>query len=288
MGRYSIKELEKLSGIKAHTIRIWEKRYDLIEPDRTETNIRYYSDNDLKKIINVSILNANGWKISKIAAMSGDTINQEVLRLTQQSTEFAVHIDQLIIAMTDLDEEYFERTLSGLIFRFSFEQTVTEIIYPFLEKIGVLWQTENISPAHEHFISNLIRQKLMVAIDSLPIPSKTAKRAVLFLPEHELHEMGLLFGYYLLRKAGVRVLYLGQAVPFKDLENVYDIFQPEILLTSLTTSVPSLFVSDLLSRLTHDFAKSKIFITGRQTSETMPMAENVQILTDFRQLLDIV
>src|SRR5688572_1728818 len=181
MGKYSIKELEKLSGIKAHTIRIWEKRHRLIEPQRTNTNIRFYSDDDLKKIINVSVLNNNGLKISKIAGMSGDEMHRKIMELTTTKSEATIHIDQLVIAMVELDEEKFERILAGLTLRFGFEQTVVDVIYPFLEKIGVLWQTHHITPAQEHFISNLIRQKVIVAIDSLPIPPKTKKSVMLFL-----------------------------------------------------------------------------------------------------------
>src|SRR5688500_3857738 len=149
MGQYSIKELEQLSGIKAHTIRMWEKRHRIIEPSRTATNIRYYSDLDLKKIINVSLLNTNGIKISKIADMSLEDMNNKVLEISQLQNDKGIHIDQMIVAMIDMEEELFEKILNNLILRYNFENTITEIIYPFLEKIGILWQTQNITPAHE-------------------------------------------------------------------------------------------------------------------------------------------
>ena len=167
MGHYSIKELEQLSGIKAHTIRMWEKRHKIIEPSRTSTNIRYYSDLDLKKIINVSLLNTYGIKISKIADMSLDDMNKKVLELSELEHSRDVHIDQMVVAMIDMEEELFEKILSNLILRFGFEKTITEIVYPFLEKIGILWQTQNITPAHEHFISNLIRSLLGIAISAV-------------------------------------------------------------------------------------------------------------------------
>src|SRR5688572_19276891 len=240
MGQYSIKELEHLSGIKAHTIRIWEKRYALINPRRTETNIRLYSDNDLKKIINVSLLNTNGFKISRIAGMSEHEIIQKVLELSDARNDYSIHINQLMLAMVHLDEEKFETTLSGLFLRYNFEQTMTHIVYPFLEKTGVLWQTHNISPAQEHFISNLIRQKVIVGIDGLPLQSDGGKTALLFLPEHELHEIGLLFCHYMLRKHGFRTIYLGQAVPHTDLQKVYAEYRPDIMVTSLTTAIPKI------------------------------------------------
>lgn len=268
MGKYSIKELEQLSGIKAHTIRIWEKRYSLIAPRRTDTNIRFYSDDDLKKIINVSLLNSNGFKISKIAAMSTDEISQKVIELSDTKNDYSIHINQLVTSMVHLDEEKFETALSGFFLRYNFEQTMTEIVYPFLEKTGVLWQTRNISPAQEHFISNLIRQKVIVGIDGLPLQSDSRKSALLFLPENELHEIGLLFSHYLLRKSGFRTIYLGQAVPHSDLKRVYETYHPDILVTALTTAFPpKSHVKEYLALLARDFHCQQIFVSGTQVQK---------------------
>ncbi len=284
MGKYSIKELEQLSGIKAHTIRIWEKRHRLIEPQRTTTNIRFYSDDDLKKIINVSLLNANGIKISKIAGMSVDEMSRKVIEISETKQEAMVHIDQLVIAMVELDEEKFEKTLSGLILRFGFEKTVVEILYPFLEKIGILWQTHHINPAQEHFISNLIRQKVIVAIDSLPIAQKTAKRVMLFLPEHELHEISLLFSHYRFRKAGFRTFYLGQTVPFNDLKAAFEVHQPHLLLTSITSAMTRNSLENYLERLSTNFPQADILITGWQIQNYQPKHGNIRFLKQVSEL----
>jgi MerR family transcriptional regulator, light-induced transcriptional regulator len=264
MGKYAIKDLEKLSGIKAHTIRIWEKRHHLITPQRTDTNIRFYDDRDLKKIINVATLNASGIKISKIAGMSDEEINQKVISLTQNETEANIHIDQLVITMVELDEEKFEKALSGLVLRLGFERAVREIIYPFLEKIGILWQTQNVSPAQEHFISNLIRQKVIVAIDALPLPPQTAKKVMLFLPEGELHEIGLLFANYLVRSAGYRSYYLGQSVPYADLVSIYNVHKPDIMITAFISAIPKKSVDQYLTNLVRDLSGSTILVTGYQ------------------------
>jgi len=263
MGKYSIKELEQLSGIKAHTIRIWEKRHKIISPSRTTTNIRYYSDDDLKKIINVSLLNSSGIKISKIADMSPEDMYDKVLQISERKNESLVYIDQLVVAMIDLEEEAFEKTLSNLILRHGFEKTITEIVYPFLEKIGVLWQTQNITPAQEHFISNLIRQKMIVAIDGLPIPPKTSKKVLLFLPEGELHELGLLFYHFLTRRAGYRTYYLGQNVPHGDLVSIAAKHSPDMLVTSITsaTHIPT---EKYLHTLQSDFPSTAILASGYQ------------------------
>lgn len=263
MGKYSIKELEQLSGIKAHTIRIWEKRYRLIDPERTPTNIRLYSDDDLKKIINVSLLNNHGIKISRIADMTPVQINEKVLELSESQTDTAIHIDRLVIAMIEMEEEGFEKALNTLFLRYGFERTITEIVYPFLEKIGILWQTENITPAHEHFMSNLIRQKLIVAIDGLPLPPKSSRKVMLFLPEGELHEVGLLFYHYLTRKAGFRTYYLGQSVPHSDLISVFNVHKPDMLISSITTAT-SRPIEEYFSRLTSDFPQTPILLSGQQ------------------------
>ncbi len=266
MGKYSIKELEQLSGIKAHTIRIWEKRHGIIAPARTPTNIRYYSDDDLKKIINVSLLNSNGVKISRIADMTTEQLNQRVLELSETRNDAAIHIDQLVVAMIDMVEEAFEKILNTLILRYGFEDAITTVVYPFLEKIGILWQTHNISPAHEHFISNLIRQKLIVAIDGLPIPPKDSEKVVLYLPEGELHEIGLLFFHYLIRKASFRTYYLGQSVPHADLLSVFKAHQPHYMVSSITTSTTT-SVEEYLEMLGRDFPKTPILISGQQVQK---------------------
>lgn len=262
MGNFSIKELEQLSGIKAHTIRIWEKRHQLIVPKRTATNIRYYSDDDLKKIINVSLLNNRGVKISKIVTLSEQEINQQVFELSEEKTDVEVYIDQLVLAMIDLEEEQFEKVLSRLTLKLGFENAILDVVYPFLEKIGILWLTENISPAQEHFITQLIRQKIIVAIDALPVPSKLNKRAILFLPENEQHEIGLLFYHYIVRQSGIRTYYLGQSVPYRDLKSICSVHKPDLILTSITSSPQPRQVQGYVDQLCGDFKTAKIFASG--------------------------
>ena len=283
MGKYSIKELEQLSGIKAHTIRIWEKRHNLISPQRTDTNIRFYSDEDLKKIINVSLLNHQGVKISKLANMSLEEINQHILKMTESITETSVYIDQLVVAMVDMEEDRFEKILSTLFLRFGFERTITEVVYPFLEKIGVLWQTKNINPAQEHFISNLIRQKIIVAIDSLPMVSSNAKKMVLYLPENELHELGLLFCHYISRNAGFKTYYLGQNVPFEDLLSVVDIHKPDLVVAYITSS-PYGGVEAYLSKLQQRLPKQKFMVSGYQVAKIKE--KNIPNITFFNNALN--
>src|SRR6056297_224756 len=218
MAVYSIKELENLSGIKAHTIRIWEKRYNLIEPYRTTTNIRYYTDQELKKILNVAMLNRHGIKISNIARLSDKELKDEILRVSNSSSNLENTIDSLIISMIDMDELKFNALLSKTISKFGFTDAFVNIVYPFLEKIGVLWMAGDVNPAQEHFVVNLIRQKIIAAIDNFShVFNSKAEKFLLFLPEGEWHEMGLLFALYLLKEAGHEVIYLGQSVPYSDI-----------------------------------------------------------------------
>ena len=289
MGKYSIKELEKLSGIKAHTIRIWEKRYQIVIPQRTHTNIRYYSDDDLKKIINISLLNNNGVKISKIADLTAEGLVKKVNELSETKNDTDIHIDQLIVAMIDLEEENFEKILAGLIRRYNFEKTITDIVYPFLEKIGILWQTGNITPAQEHFISNLIRQKIIVAIDSLPLSSKASARVLLFLPEEELHELGLLFYYYVVKKAGFRTYYLGQMVPYKDLMAICQSHHPSILVTAITSSPAGQTVQGFLNKLCSERSDCTILASGlilRKIALKIP--SNMHIFSSIAELKDLL
>lgn len=288
MGTYSIKELEKLSGIKAHTIRIWEKRHNLIHPARTSTNIRFYSDEDLKKIINVSLLNNHGVKISRIAGMSSDEISRSVLDVTASQTSASAYIEQLVVAMVDLNEEQFDNLIAELVQKFGFERTITEAVYPFLEKIGILWQTENINPAQEHFISNLIRQKIIAAIDALPHLPNSRKKMLLFLPEREMHEMGLLFDCFLAKQAGFKVYYLGQNVPHNDLISVVQTHQPQTLVTAVTTTMPK-GITAYLSQLSEQFSDKKILLTGLQAAGlTGKLPANVQTFRNalaFKELI---
>jgi DNA-binding transcriptional MerR regulator len=289
LSTYSIKDLEQLSGIKAHTLRIWEQRYNLLNPKRTDTNIRFYDDDDLKLILNVALLNDNGYKISKIASMASEEMRGEVMKLTERTLTHDDQIHALTICMIEMDEERFDKVLSTNILKLGFEQTMMNIIYPFMSKIGVLWQTGAINPAHEHFISNLVRQKLIVAIDG-QVASGDGKKFLLFLPEGELHEISLLFASYLIKSKGNKVIYLGQNTPNEDLLAVYKIHQPDYMLTIITTSPSSEYAQEYLNSLAARFSETKILVTGYQViGQDFVMPANVTLMNyirDIKELLD--
>lgn len=263
MATYSIKDIEHLSGIKAHTLRIWEKRYNIIEPKRTLTNIRFYDDEDLKKILNISVLNRYGYKISNIANLPEEQLSFEILNLTNRYGDLSVQAENLIAAMVDFDKVYFDNIFNKSIIARGLEETMVKVIYPFFEKIGILWQTGNINPAQEHFISNLIRQKLIVSIDNLPeYQNHDMKNFILFLPDGEWHELGLLFYSYFIKKSGHRVTYLGSSVPLKSVIDMKNHIQVDYLVTYIKVSQSNNDYEKYLTDLAKGFGGESIFLLG--------------------------
>lgn len=287
--KYSIKDLERLSGVKAHTLRIWEQRYDLLSPQRTSTNIRFYSNEDLKKILNVSLLNNHGYKISNIASLSAENLFLEAGKLLNSYKKESDQIENLMLALLDWDEHKFEHSIEESILHFGIEKTVEKIVFPFLKQLGNMWQAGIVNPAQEHFISNLIRQKIIVETDKLGSQSKAdAKRCILYLPTNELHEIGLLYSNFLARKKGYRCLYLGQSVPFEDLQNVYELVQPDYIITILTSCFTPEETAVYLKRCETVFRKSSFLVSGRLVvGEGIPETKSTGRLRIFRDFSDL-
>ncbi len=263
MSRYTIAELEKLTGIRAGTIRIWERRYRIIKPHRTDTNRRWYDDEDLIRIINIAILHRHDVKISKIATMTGDEITARVALLTTETSDADTHLDTLVVAMTALNEKAINDILVRSIITRGFEVTFEQIVFPFLRRVGVMWQTGSVDIGSEHFISNIFRKRLIVATDSLPQSEDPArKKVLLFLPEREWHELGLLYFGFVIKKAGHETVYLGQTTPFNALTDVAERWNPDILVTGSLTGLPFERPEDFLNRLSSAFATRKILVSG--------------------------
>lgn len=290
MAVYSIKDLEMISGIKAHTLRIWEQRYHIIHPKRTPTNIRFYEDDDLKHLLNISLLNKNGLKISKIASMSEEEIAEAVSDLSKGSFEDSVQIDALTISMMELDEAKFETIIAANLQNLGFERTMMEVIYPFLDKLSLLWITGSIHPVQENFISNLVRQKLIAAIDALSTNKSCNAGFTLYLPEGESQELSLLFLQYLIKKRGFKTLYLGQNTSLPDLAEACSIFSTDYVLTIISEGFTKQSVHQYLKDLQKVCDGKTIFVTGYQvliqgiqTSENVVVLEN---LDSFTKLID--
>ncbi|MGE5395346.1 MAG: MerR family transcriptional regulator [Candidatus Saccharibacteria bacterium] len=277
MTRYSIKDLEFLSGIKAHTIRIWEKRYQLLDPERSDTNIRYYSNEDVKRILNVAMLVKNGYKISNVASFDNIKLQSEVLRQNRNLSDPEKNIDRLILHTVNLDLQGFEVLISKIIEENGFSKAVQNIIFPFFERIGVLWQAGSIFVTHEHFVSNLVRKHLIVEASRFDNLSSD-KSMLFFLPEDEMHELGLLFLNYLAACNGYRCIYLGQNVPFDDLSQLLKSHPFDMLATSFIYAIEKKELEQYLINLSRIY-KNKILISGRQVVIHKPaVPSNVAII----------
>lgn len=266
---FTIKDLENLSGIKAHTIRIWEKRYGLLSSKRTETNIRYYSAESLQKLLNVVLLNNNNFKISKIAEMSDETIRIKTKELAIHNAINDEAINALKLSMFQFDKVLFNNVYNKLLQKKSFRDIFKEVFIPFLNHIGLLWQTATVLPAHEHFISNMIVQKIQINIEQLPVTSIDSNLIyVLFLPENEIHELGLMFLNYELTLRGHKTIYLGQSLPLNNLDYFFESEDPICFVTSLTVmpyddKVVGYFqeINDILKGTKH-----RLIATGEKTT----------------------
>jgi len=289
MSNYSIKDLEQLSGIKAHTLRIWEQRYNIISPKRTDTNIRMYDDHDMKLVLNISLLKDHGYKISDISRLSVQELYKEVIKISNLHLNYPDQIHALTISMIDLDEERFEKIISTNILQFGFENTMIHIIYPFLSRIGTLWVTGSIGPAQEHFITNLIRQKIIVAIDGQVSKHRpNSKKYLLFLPEGELHEISLLFANYIIRARYNKVIYLGQSLPFNELMFAYDLHKPDYIFSAITSVPSNSDVQPYANKLMRAFPDSHILLTGYQVvGQDIQTDDNATIINNIEDLIQL-
>lgn len=286
---YSIKDLEMLSGIKAHTIRIWEQRYDIIQPQRTPTNIRYYEDHDLRLLLNISILNKNGFKISRIASMDEQEIKAEVNKLSSGNFEDSIQVDAMTISMMELDEGKFETILSSNIRAIGFERTMLEVIYPFLDKLSLLWLTGSIHAVQESFISNLVRQKLIAALDEIPFAQNAKRSFILYLPEGESQELSLLFLQYLIRNRGHRVLYLGQNTGLPNLAEACKIFQTDYILTIISEAFTRQSVHQYLTDLKQVCQEKTVLITGYQVLvQGITTGSGVRVMKNLEEILSVL
>jgi DNA-binding transcriptional MerR regulator len=288
---FSIKNLEHLSGIKAHTIRIWEKRYNLFEPERTDTNIRLYNLENLQKLLNVTLLYNNGYKISKIASLSSQEITENVHKLTINKNADDWSIGLFKLAMINFDQRLFTKTFNDLLEQFTFSEVFKNVFVPLMNELGVLWQTNSISPSHEHFITSLVKQKIHAMCEELQQKStrRTDRRFVLFLPDNEIHELGLLYLQYEVLNNGFQCVFLGQSVPIESLNNLVDIGEPITFITYFTIEPTQDKIKAYLNTFNSEIIEnidSELWILGYQVqfiSDEMP-----DKLRKFRSIDDVI
>lgn len=269
---YSIKDLEKLSGIKAHTLRVWEQRYGIVEPRRTSSNIRYYDEEDLRQVLNIAMLNKHGIRISKIADMSREEIQQKVASLSEIDQQFATQLDALTLSVVEMDEAMFDRVVRTNVDQIGFERTMLEVIYPFLDKLSLLWLSGSISPVQEHYMSHLVRQKLIAAIEHEPFePREDARKFLLYLPQGEKQELSLLFMQYLVKSRGHHAIYLGLDVAISDVVDAAKVSRPDYIFTMITETFTKTPLMPYIQSLQESIGESTLVLTGYQV-----FAQNIQ------------
>jgi len=290
---FTIKDLENISGIKAHTIRIWEKRYNLLEPKRTETNIRYYTSEDLTKLLNIVLLNNNNFKISKIAVMSEEDITTKSRELAFETATNDEAINTFKLSMFQFDKILFNNSYNTLLHKKTFREIFKDVFIPFLEHIGLLWHTETLLPAHEHFISNLIAQKIQINTEKLQYNiNDTNKTYVLFLPENEIHELGLLYLNYELVLRGFHTVYLGQSLPLNNLNYFLESKREICFIASLTIQPYDDKIDDYFKEIDAIMAntKNQFMATGRKVDKVrhLKLNSNIQLFDSIRDLLNVL
>jgi len=290
VGYYTINELEAISGIKAHTIRIWEQRYDLLQPERTDTNIRRYTDRDFKKLLNTVSLMRYGLKISKIGLLTYEEIEAEVRKYQhQESGNYEAWINSMVVAMINYDEEEFEKIYTQLAMRFGLRDVFINVIYPFLRKIGYLWLSEGLMPAQEHFASNLIRQKLFSVIDDLTVDRTKKEVFILFLPDNEDHEIPLLFSSWIIQSFGYKVVYLGQRLPLENLVETVKQTSATHLVTFFISSLNAPKIQKQLDEISEKFSDLTIYFSGNEfTLSNINIPSNAVWTKDVRDLEKIL
>lgn len=267
MGQYSISQLEQISGVKAHTIRIWEQRYNLLNPQRSEGNTRYYDDEEMRRLLNISTLVNAGSKISQLSRLNDEELNVLIDKVIAEKTETSnaqnmAIINQLIAAGINYDEFLFEKAFSSAVLKYGLVEAYEKIVYPMLIKVGLMWGKSDLIPAQEHFVSNLLKQKLFHAIEQNYVGLKPKETWLLFLPEEEDHELGLLVSNFLVRASGRRVIYLGQKVPYGNLKSVVKEVKPDCIQYFLVRNFPSDTVQGLIQAMEKDFKGIRKIVCG--------------------------
>lgn len=287
MQSFTIRDIEHLTGIKAHTLRIWEQRYRFFSPKRRESRHRYYDNEDLKQLLRISFLYHNGWKVSKISALSQEQIQEEVRKTVTATGNNVLYVNRLIEAAVDFDESSFVNVLDEATGKLGFEKCITDVGYPFLQKIGLLWSTNNVIPAQEHFSSYIIQNRIILETEKLSALHQKPE-VILLCPQGEFHELPLLYLNYLMRKNGWHTLYLGSNIQKQDLQQLAHLDHIRFLYLHLITNFTGFSADDYLEDLCKTFPGKTIIASGEGISQVQRSFVNVQLLKSDRQIHDFI
>lgn len=288
--QYSIKDLEHFTQIKAHTIRIWEQRYGLLKPSRTDTNIRFYSESDLKKILNINLLYNSGYKISKIAQLSESEITEKAKSLILNSTtEYQSDIDKLILLILDFNGPKIEEFIADSCKKTSLLDVYKNLFLTLFQKIGELWQVDSINIIHEHYFSNIFRQFLISEIHKLKVKTQNSKKALLFLHDSEEHEFGILIYQYILKSNGFECHYLGQKSPINEVLIAVNQINPNLVITTFTTKISEKYLIKVTGLLDEIAKSRKVIVSGNQLNNmTTNFNKSILKIDSINQLLEWV
>lgn len=284
---YSIKDIEEITGVKAHTLRIWEKRYDIIKPERTKTNIRYYTEDHLKYILNITLLNKNGFKISQIAEMSVDQVKEHTSRLSNTEEHLEDQLDVLTFAVINMDDFAVNKILNKYIDGFGFEKTMDLLINPFLEKLSMLWVSGTVKSIHETFISEILRQFTSIEIQKLKQPDPTKPKIMLYLGESEKQELSMMFLLYILRSKGFNVTLAGFELSIKDVLDAYQVLEPAYMYTIINEEIKDHNIDTYINYIAKSINETKFVLSGfKITSSSIGLPGNCINLNDFDSVID--
>ena len=286
MNNFSIRDIENLCGVKAHTLRIWEQRYKIFVPKRKLSQHRIYDCDDLKELLRISFLYHNGFKISRIAEMSSEQIQEEIANIKPQPCNFEIFVHQLIEASIAFDKESFEKIVNGLVLRIGLEKSIFHIFYPFLERIGLLWMTNHVIPAQEHFSSHIIRKKIICATDGLEVSNNRESNVVIFSPPGELHEIPLLVVNYFLKKQGVWTTYFGTGVDTETLKYYAKHYGVTHFYSHVITHLDNCGLSEFVSTICSTFPHQQVIISGPACSCVCKEPGNLRYLQSKEEVLD--
>lgn len=286
---YSIKDMENLSGVKAHTIRIWEKRYNIIQPKRTDTNIRYYTDNDLRQLLNVCLLYKNGLKISKIAKLTTEEIKEQVNEISGVSLSFEDQLDALMLFILDLDSFNFGKVMSQHIDQIGLERTMEEVIYPLMDKISLAWLAGSFQGAHESFVTQIIKSKIQKEIESLEEKTSYEPKYLIFLTEGEKQELSLLYMHYLLKKNKCKVINLGNDITLVDIIASIQTLQPKFVFSIFNEEVYKSSFENYVNQICKNLESGRFILTGYQPAiQNINWPKNTVILKTLKETIDFI
>ena len=286
---YSIKDIEKMSGVKAHTLRIWEKRYNIVTPKRTATNIRYYTEEDLRRILNVCFLYKKGYKISKIAEMPMDTLKEKVSNYSTLELDFEDKLDVIMLFILQLDSYNFSGLLDQHISQTGLEDTMNDLIYPLMDKLGVAWLAGSFLSVHESFVSQIIKSKINACIEQLEETHSSNKKYMIFLPPSEQQELSLSYFHFILKKYGCRVVHLGNDVILSDMIFANENCRPDFVFTILNEEIPNMPIQSYVDQLAENINEARLLLTGYQIVSTkVDWPENVTLLRDLGESIAFV